>query len=55
MLWFYDIICAHVHNYIDSEQKEVSTVENELLVIQLYIGLYRSVMDKQRITKTLLR
>ena len=40
MLYFYDIICAHAHNYIGREQKKAIPVEVDLVVVQLYLGLY---------------
>ena len=42
MIDIYDIICAHAQNYIGREQKEASSVEVELVVVQLYLGLYWS-------------
>ena len=40
MLYIYDIICAHAQNYIGREQKEANSFEGDLVVVQLYLGLY---------------
>ena len=48
-------MCAYAHNYIGIEQKEAISVKVDLVVVQLYIGLYWSDLGKQRLSKTLSR